>query len=713
MVALTDSIIDITGQTVGDIHTAFVRAPSQRPSFTGAGLVSTKPVAISDTGVLSLDLEPGPAVLVVLGSTFHDTWELYVEEGQATIRDAVAAVAGALTQHEVSVLRQLLVGAQAAAGIAADEREAAELAAQSASGDRSHVDQVRDLLDDVFDQSQAGQALPPRLMESALSATYVSLNALGVIQATDHGIVADGATDNAVALNTLMADVSAAGGGHIVLPAGDIRHVGWLIPHSNVRLSGAGQDVTVFLPEEYGFYAEATALDPLTNFHMSHLTIDGRNRTGQKTWKGYHGQYHYRCTWQNMTVRNTGMTGLGPDMLRDCLIFNVTTENTGLNNNGTQPSGNGIGIGAGAYPGWESFSIIGCTVKNAKRYGIMVEGGLIRTAAKIIGNTASECHSGGFGIGAGTGTIVTGNTAQSNLGNGFEFSNLTLASARMSGECIVSGNVAQDNGGDGITYDASVQRPSEGFPQIVNNMCTGNGGHGLRVALNLTLAYPQSVVTGFKIDGNTCSLNGAGGITFTSTGSVTNIPVAWTIDNNTLHRNGALGDRYGIRIGIPLQGSSIRNNMFYFSGLGESGVAVGHGAAAVTLTACRIEGNTSANPAAKVLNVASTATLDSSCVVQGNFPDDGSPSPKVLTANATLTAVDRVVVADGASSIYILKPNEVRAGRELVVKNVNATSATLRFSSGGGTIDGTATRVLAQWESVTLVSDGVTRWLAV
>lgn len=174
MVALTDTIKDITGEAVSgdDITTAFVRSPTQRPSFTGQGLVSTRPVAISDAGEISLDLEPGPAVLVVLGPSFHDTWELFVEEGQSTIRDAVAAVPGVLTQHEVSVLRTLLAGAEDAADTAGSAAGEATSAAQQVGQDRTLVQQIRDLLEEAYNDSAAGFALPPRLTESALNAIY-------------------------------------------------------------------------------------------------------------------------------------------------------------------------------------------------------------------------------------------------------------------------------------------------------------------------------------------------------------------------------------------------------------------------------------------------------------------------------------------------------------------------------------------------------------
>lgn len=241
MVALTDTIKDITGETVSgdDIHTAFVRSPTQRPSYTGQGLVSTRPVKISDGGELALDLEPGPAVLVVLGPSFHDTWELYVEEGQSTIRDAVAAVPGVLTQHEVSVLRTLLDGAEEAADTAGTAAGTATTAAQQAGQDRTLVQQIRDLLEEAYNDSAAGFALPPRLTESALSATYVpklrGVQRMVYVRETGDDATADGswgapfrqistavaslATDGPVIPGSVIVDVAAGTyDGNIRLP---------------------------------------------------------------------------------------------------------------------------------------------------------------------------------------------------------------------------------------------------------------------------------------------------------------------------------------------------------------------------------------------------------------------------------------------------------------------------------------------------------------
>jgi hypothetical protein len=205
-----------------------------------------------------------------------------------------------------------------------------------------------------------------------------------------------GTTDAAPTINAAVTSLSALGGGTVTLPKGSIRLDTPIIPKDGVRVRGLGPG-TVLYPRQEGFtYTTGSTSTPLSNFHISDLIIDGTHRTG--TFKGYHGQFHVGCSWTNLIVRNTGMTGLGPDKLRQCLISNVTTEDTGLDNDGTQPSGNGIGIGAGGWTDHESFSIVNCNAIRAKRYGIMVEGSDSVSGAKIIGNFATGCGSAGFGL---------------------------------------------------------------------------------------------------------------------------------------------------------------------------------------------------------------------------------------------------------------------------------------------------------------------------
>lgn len=85
----------------------------------------------------------------------------------------------------------------------------------------------------------------------------------------------------------------------------------------------------------------------------------------------------------------------------------------------------------------------------------------------------------------------------------------------------------------------------------------------------------------------------------------------------------------------------------------------------------------------------------------------------LVTKTASYTAVlaDWVILANGAS-ITVTLPSAVTAtaGKIFTVKNLNATSLTI--ASAAGTIDGAATKALAQWVSNDFVSDGA-NWFAV
>ena len=130
-----------------------------------------KPYTITG-GVVSAELAPGPAVLEVqVGSHARGTFEVVIPEEDTTLADLLDTVF-VWEPEQVS----LFVAEREAAEQAASEAEAAAgqatTAAQQTGQDRSHVDQVRTELDEAFDESTAGNVLPPRLTEAALNATY-------------------------------------------------------------------------------------------------------------------------------------------------------------------------------------------------------------------------------------------------------------------------------------------------------------------------------------------------------------------------------------------------------------------------------------------------------------------------------------------------------------------------------------------------------------
>jgi hypothetical protein len=414
-------------------------------------------------------------------------------------------------------------------------------------------------------------------VDPALSSRYTTVT-VAIGAAFDR----TGAVDCATALNALIAAVSAAGGGRVHIPKGNYKLATSLTPLNNVTVTGDGVDVTVLWPLHEGFRFEGAAgANPLVNFHLSDLTVDGTNMTS--TYKGYHGQFHKRCSWENLRFCNTQQTGLGPDFLVDCLILNVLTENTGLGNDGTQASGNGIGIGGGGYAaagvgtGWddESFLVTGCTVINAKRFGFLYEGGETQSGARFIGNSASGCGNvtsgdAGFSIAGGRGAIVHGNHSYNNVGAGFHIGTATVASSLAGSRGRVSNNYAENNGTHGIYYESLTHAPvPEQCFAITNNVCGRNVLDGIRVSI-------ASDTMGLDIQGNLLYANGNYGLNVMRTGT-TAIMTALRVDGNTFIRNvGAPTFSYQLTVAVHTTGSSISRNVFEStSGAPKTCVALG------------------------------------------------------------------------------------------------------------------------------------------
>lgn len=613
--------------------------------------------------------------------------------------------------------------------VAPPAADRAEDAATATQIDRTHVAADRTAVESAKEQVESyvySQVSPDDATVLGLAATegtetnswltnrFVSKEALGVIQATDYGVVADGATDATAVLNQLMVDVSAAGGGHIVLPAGEIRTTSDLVQQSNVWMSGAGRDVTIIKPERHGFYRNATAENPIFNFHLSDLTIDGANRTGsggthgRPTWKGYHGQYHRQCTWSNLAVRNTGQTGLGPDFNDDCLIFNVVTEDTGLENDGTLPSGNGIGIGAGGGQGnppgtgpWpaESITVMGCNVKRAKRFGIMYEGGISPQAIKVIGCSVTECEA-GFDISGGTGAIITGNNAYKNRGAGFHIGSATLDSSLAGRRGRVSNNYAYDNGGAGVQYEALIHSPAGHGFSITDNTVENNAGGGIEVST------AKSDLRGLDITGN--YLFGNPGVAMRIKGDGWKL-IGSKISGNHFYDNGMEDSvpKPVIGLGIDTDTCVVEGNSVYrrsnlridpFITLGWSTSQAG------THKYLAINGTYAPCSYLMEKNTAQTLT---DAVMTSNITTDSAPATlnvKEVAANYTATGKEQLLILTAGAIVYL--PANPAAGHTLTVKSTAQSESSLRTTDGSMVDGATGPRFVQPGETVEVVFTG-------
>lgn len=215
MPILTGSLADVVGGPLvaGQVRQAFVKAPAARGSLvSGDRLIVSAPVPVDAAGTISLELETGPAVLVV--DTYAggpDVYDLYVTEDMSLLSEAVAEAAPARERSWVeSVMVQLRDEAVAAAERAEtaaddvddaisgaadavvqaveDDRVAAETAATSAAGSATAADAS------AGDASAAASAASGSAGDAAGSAADAGSSATAAAgSATDAGAARDGA----------------------------------------------------------------------------------------------------------------------------------------------------------------------------------------------------------------------------------------------------------------------------------------------------------------------------------------------------------------------------------------------------------------------------------------------------------------------------------------------------------------------------------------
>ena len=133
MPTLTGTLADVTGTELAPAQIArvYVKAPGNRPSLAdGDLLIVSAPVTLDLSGNLAVDLEPGPAVLVV--DTHHggpDVYELHVTADMTLLAEAVAESAPARERSWAeSVMVQLRSDAAESADLADRHRAAAAIA---------------------------------------------------------------------------------------------------------------------------------------------------------------------------------------------------------------------------------------------------------------------------------------------------------------------------------------------------------------------------------------------------------------------------------------------------------------------------------------------------------------------------------------------------------------------------------------------------------
>lgn len=384
----------------------------------------------------------------------------------------------------------------------------------------------------------AGTITLPAGAGEMVEASQEVMNALSNLPATVAYNVRLGIEfDNSAIIQAYVDALSAAGGGVVLLPPGVIRTVAAVIPRDNVIIRGAGRDATIWKPEKTAMSYSGDGVNqanPIRGAGVTDLTIDGSNQTA--LYKGIAWQYCIGCVFSRLRIKNTQMTALGVDFLKNTIISDVITEDSGLGNDGTMPGGNGIGIGIGGFSDQEETAlVIGCHVYRAKRSGIMFEKSGLPSAKgyRCIGNYATGCGDVGIHDCGACGLITLGNVSSQNTGHGFAVSQATLGVSGAGYAGTMAHNYAFKNGKAGYCFDTTpLAMVGPGY-LIEGNLASDNSQEGYVVLTG------DSDITGLILRGNRAHRNTGSGIRLKATG--TGKLVSGVIADNYLMGNGRSG----------------------------------------------------------------------------------------------------------------------------------------------------------------------------
>lgn len=210
-----------------------------------------------------------------------------------------------------------------------------------------------------------------------------------VYRATDYGISAEN-EDNTPALQALVDDISANGGGIIFFPVGVYNFaVGSrtdkypyqktaIMMASNVSIIGENIENTVFKQTTempYSMFRKMGEPDaPITGCSFSNFTIDAYSTGNVNAVQGkaFFFQYVRDCVFRDLILKGTTATAMGIDFLDRVVIDNVSCIDCGRTFTGAESGTSGIGIGTA---GWENenFIITNCVCDGCGQYGIFIE----------------------------------------------------------------------------------------------------------------------------------------------------------------------------------------------------------------------------------------------------------------------------------------------------------------------------------------------------
>ena len=114
---------------------------------------------------------------------------------------------------------------------------------------------------------------------------------------------------------------------------------------------------------------------------------------------------------------------------------------------------------------------------------------------------------------------------------------------------------------------------------------------------------------------------------------------------------------------------------------------------------------------ADLMNYANVSNVILSGVngIGGRF---GRKAVVTKTADYTATTADNVIICNKATAMTITLPAATGKGQEFTIKNINAGTVTVDGNSSD-TIDGSATKDLLQWASITIIDYAANAWAVV
>jgi hypothetical protein len=320
-----------------------------------------------------------------------------------------------------------------------------------------------------------------------------------IVDAREHGLAGDGATNDQPALAELvdaLGAACAADGLRRVLycPPGvySIRDAG-TVWRSGVSLIGAGPGVTRFVLANPGKPIDPTPLAYFTAIehgagrdnHLADCTfasfeIDGsgvRLEQYDVLAKGLGLQYVLRGRFRDLYIHDTAATGFGCDFLQNSIVDGVLVEGCGRLDRGEDKGGAGFGIGIGGWGINENLTITSCAAVGNGTNGFFLE--LQREywppprGISIVG-----CHAirNRFGISdwGAEGLVVSGCIMSANHVAGFDISG--QGTATVAGrDGVVTGCLIDHNVQDGIII-GNIPGPYV----IRGNQISYNGRHGYR-----------------------------------------------------------------------------------------------------------------------------------------------------------------------------------------------------------------------------------------